>query len=213
MKLRILTLAALLSAGMLTLTHEAQAQQFVTDYYIKTTVMKGDSDEKSSYATKELLYNSNKDKTSFEMVAIKNLENGEKTLLIGKHQLNATHTINGQSSDLEMGSMFGGKDERKYFESKFPQVSYQYVTIDEIEAKNLLEKVKQLRSGYIEGDTVKVKKETHFYQYRLNEQLNVSMSLGKDGSSAKYFELWIGNRKEIINSDKFILYLTEFLAY
>ena len=29
----------------------------------------------------------------------------------------------------------------------------------------------------------------------------------------KYFELWIGKRKEIIKSDKFILYLTEFLAY
>jgi hypothetical protein len=41
----------------------------------------------------------------------------------------------------------------------------------------------------------------------------VSMSIGENGSSAKYFELWIGKRKEIIKSDKFILYLTEFLAY
>jgi hypothetical protein len=38
------------------------------------------------------------------------------------------------------------------------------------------------------------------------------MSRGKGGSSAKYFDLWIGNRKQEISSDKFILYLTQFLG-
>ncbi len=109
--------------------------------------------------------------------------------------------------------MISSKDENKFYAARFPQISYQFISIDELEAKDLLEKVKQLRTNYIDGDTIKVKKETHFHQYRLNENFMVSMSLGQNGSSAKYFELWIGKRKEIINSDKFILYLTEFLAY
>jgi hypothetical protein len=212
MKLKTLSIAALLTASLLSFNQNAEAQR-VTDHYIKTMLVKNDADEKTSYAIKDLVYNENKDKTSFEMVAYKDLNGGAKTLIIGKHQIPATQTINGQNADLEHGSMISSKDENKFYAIRFPQVSYQFVTIDEIEAKDLLEKVKQLRTNYIEGDTVKVKKETHFHQYRLNENFMVSMSLGQNGSSAKYFELWIGKRKEIINSDKFILYLTEFLAY
>jgi hypothetical protein len=166
-----------------------------------------------SYATKDLVYIENKDKTSFEMVAYKDLGVGKKTLIIGKHHVPAKHTINDQNADFEQGSMITDKDESKFHAERFTPISYQYISIDESEAKNLLEKVSQLRTNYIDGDTVKVKNETHFHQYRLNDSLMVSMSIGENGSSAKYFELWIGKRKEIIKSDKFILYLTEFLAY
>lgn len=212
MQVKTLSLALLIGASLLSISQSASAQR-VTDHYIKTMLIKGGADEKSSYASKDLVYNENKDKTSFEMVAVKDLESGKKTLVIGKHHIPATQTINGQQADLEHGSMISSKDENKYYAVRFPQVSYQFITLDETEAKDLLEKVKQLRTNYIDGDTVKVKKETHFYQYRLNDTFMVSMSLGQDGSSAKYFELWINKRKEIINSDKFILYLTEFLAY
>jgi len=212
MQVKTLSMATLLTASMLTFSQSADAQR-VTDHYIKTMLVKSDADEKMSYATKDLVYNENKDKTSFEMVAFKDLDNGKKNLIIGKHYIPATQMINGQSADLERGSMISSKDETKFYAVRFEQVTYQFVTIDEMEAKDLLEKVKQLRTNYIDGDTVKVKKETHFYQYRLNENVMVSMSLGQDGSSAKYFELWIGKRKEIINSDKFILYLTKFLAH
>lgn len=207
-----LKLATLLTASVLTFSQTVDAQR-VTDHYIKTMLVKSDADEKMSYATKDLVFNENKDRTSFEMVAFKDLDGNKKTLIVGKHHVPASHTINGQLTDLEHGSMTISKDENKFHAARFPQVSYQFITIDENEAKNLLEKVKQLRTNYVDGDTVKVKKETHFYQYRLNENFMVSMSLGQNGSSAKYFELWIGKRKEVINSDKFILYLTEFLAY
>lgn len=212
MQVKTLSLAALLTASLLSFSQTADAQR-VTDHYIKTILIKSDADEKMSYATKDLVYNENKDRTSFEMVAFKDLDGGKKTLIIGKHHVPATQTINGQNADFEHGSMVTSKDENKFLAARFPQISYQFIAIDENEAKDLLEKVKQLRTNYIDGDTVKVKKETHFYQYRLNENFMVSMSLGQNGSSAKYFELWIGKRKEIINSDKFILYLTEFLAY
>jgi len=212
MQVKTLPIAALLTAALLIFTQNADAQR-VTDHYIKTMLVKSNADEKTSYAVKDLVYNENKDRTSFEMVAFKDMDGGSKTLIIGKHHIPATQSINGQPADFEHGSMISSKDENKFYAVRFPQVSYQFITIDETEAKDLLEKVKQLRTNYIEGDTVKVKKETRFHQYRLNENFMVSMSLGQNGSSAKYFELWIGNRKEMINSDKFILYLTEFLAY
>lgn len=212
MPIKTLPLAALLTMSLLVFSQKSKAQR-VTDHYIKTMFVKSAADEKMSYATKDLVYNQNKDKTSFEMVAYKDLVAGKKTLIIGKHHVSAKHTINEQSADLEHGSMIASKSERKFQEARFPQISYHFISIDEKEAKDLLEKVKQLRTNYIDGDTVKVKKETHYYQYLLNENFKVSMSLGENGSSAKYFELWIGRRKEIINSDKFILYLTEFLAY
>lgn len=212
MPIKTLPLAALLTVSLLVFSQKSKAQR-VTDHYIKTMFVKSAADEKMSYATKDLVYNQNKDKTSFEMVAYKDLVAGKKTLIIGKHHVSAKHTINDQSADLEHGSMIASKSEGKFQEARFPQISYHFISIDEKEAKDLLEKVKQLRTNYIDGDTVKVKKETHYYQYLLNENFKVSMSLGENGSSAKYFELWIGRRKEIINSDKFILYLTEFLAY
>ncbi|MDP2188857.1 MAG: hypothetical protein Q8J69_09265 [Sphingobacteriaceae bacterium] len=212
MKVRIIPVTVLLTASLMSFSQIANAQR-VTDHYLKTMLVKSGDDDKMSYSTKDLVYNQNKDKTSFEMVAVKDLESGKKTLIIGKHHIPATQTINDQNADFEHGSMIGSKDEAKYHAARFPQISYQFITIDENEAKNLLEKVKQLRSNYIEGDTLRVKRETRFFQYHLNENFMVSMSLGQNGSSAKYFELWIGKRKEIINSDKFILYLTEFLAY
>lgn len=212
MSIKNLSLAALLTVSLLVFSQKTKAQR-VTDHYIKTMFVKNAADEKISYATKNLVYNQNKDKTSFEMVAYKDLVAGKKTLIIGKHQVSAKHTINDQSADLELGSMITSKGEGKFQEARFPQISYHFISIDEKEAKDLLEKVKQLRTNYIDGDTVKVKKETHFYQYRLNENFMVSMSLGQDGRSEKYFELWIGKRKELINSDNFILYLTAFLAY
>lgn len=212
MPLKTYSLAALLTASMLTFSQNCDAQR-ITDHYIKTMLVKSDADEKMRYATKDLVNNENKDRSSFEMVAFKDLDSGNKTLIIGKHHVPATQTINGQNADFEHGSMTSSKDETKFHAARFPQVSYQFITIDEKEAKDLLEKVKQLRTNYIDGDSIKVKKETHYHQYRLNENLMVSMSLGQNGSSAKYFELWIGKRKEVISSDKFILYVTEFLAY
>ena len=176
-------------------------------------LVKSAADEKMSYATKDLVYIENKDKTSFEMVAYKDLGVGKKTLIIGKHHVPAKHTINDQNADFEQGSMISSNDEKNFHAERFTPISYQFISIDESEAKNLLEKVSQLLTNYIDGDTVKVKNETHFHQYRLNDNLMVSMSIGENGSSAKSFELWIGKRKEIIKSDKFILYLTEFLAY
>jgi hypothetical protein len=212
MAIKTLPLAALLTVSLLAFSQKSDAQR-VSDHYIKSMFVKNAADEKMSYATKDLVYIENKDKTSFEMVAYKDLGVGKKNLIIGKHHVPAKHTINDQNADFEQGSMTTSKDESKFHAEHFTPISYQFISIDESEAKNLLEKVSQLRTNYIDGDTVKVKNETHFHQYRLNDNLMVSMSIGENGSSAKYFELWIGKRKEIIKSDKFILYLNEFLAY
>lgn len=187
--------------------------QSVSDHYIKSSVVKGDADESIQYGTKELVIESAKDRSSFEMIAVKRMDNGDKFLIIGRHQVSSAHTINGQIADLPLAQMIEGKAETKFYEARFPQVSYNFISIDENDAKNLLEKVKQLRQNYVDADTAKVKNETRFTQYRLNEQFAVSMSKGKNGSSAKYFELIIGNRRQIVNSDKFIMYLVDFLAY
>lgn len=187
--------------------------QNISDRYIKSSVLKGDADESMQYGVRELVAESSKDRSSFEMIAVKRMDNGDKFLVIGRHQVSSSHTINGQAGDLPLSEMLSGKGETKFYEARFPQVSYNYITIDESDAKNLLEKVKQLRQNYIDSDTAKVKNETRITQYRLNDQFAVSMSKGKNGSSAKYFELIISNRRQVVNSDKFIMYLVDFLAY
>lgn len=212
MKIKIHSLALLFMAGCLFVSVSTEAQR-VSDQYIKSSVVKGDADETSTYSVKDLVVESGKDRSSFEMIAVKRNDNGDKFLVIGKHHVAATQTINGVSGDFPLSDMLNGKAETKFYESRFPQVSYSYITIDEMDAKNLLEKVKQLRQNYIDGDTVKVKNETMNMQYRLNDQFAVSMSRGKNGSSAKYFELIIGNRRQVVSSDKFIMYLVDFLAY
>ncbi|MFN3529919.1 MAG: hypothetical protein ACK417_08385 [Bacteroidia bacterium] len=212
MSKKLFSLSALIMAGMLFGAVQSNAQD-VTDHFIKTVVVKGGNDENVIYAQKELVKESSKDNSSFEMVAVKNLQFGDKTLIIGRHHIPATQAINGEVADLEFNVMLSGKAEAKFYAARFPQVSYQYVTLDANEVKDFLEKIKQLRQNYIDSDTLKVKRETHFYQYRFNQEVMVSMSLGRGGSSAKYFELWIKNRSFTINSDKFILYLTEFLEY
>ena len=212
MKRNTLAFALLITAGMSFTSIAVQAQR-VTDSYIKTSVVKGDADEAVTYTVRDLVSENEKDRSAFEMVAVKRADNGDKFLVIGKHHVAATQTINGQVADLPLADLLNGKAETKFYEERFPQVSYNFITIDESDAKNLLEKVKQLRQNYVDSDTVKVKNETLFLQYRLNDQFAVSMSRGKDGSSAKYFELIIGNRRQIVNSDKFIMYLVDFLAY
>ncbi len=212
MKRNTLAFALLITAGMSFTSIAVQAQR-VTDSYIKTSVVKGDADEAVTYTVKDLVSENEKDRSAFEMVAVKRTDNGDKFLVIGKHHVAATQTINGQVADLPLADLLNGKAETKFYEERFPQVSYNFITIDESDAKNLLEKVKQLRQNYVDSDTVKVKNETLFMQYRLNDQFAVSMSRGKDGSSAKYFELLIGNRRQVVNSDKFIMYLVDFLAY
>lgn len=212
MKRNTLAFALLITAGMSFTSIAVQAQR-VTDSYIKTSVVKGDADEAVTYTVRDLVSENEKDRSAFEMVAVKRTDNGDKFLVIGKHHVAATQTINGQVADLPLADLLSGKAETKFYEARFPQVSYNFITIDESDAKNLLEKVKQLRQNYVDSDTVKVKNETLFLQYRLNDQFAVSMSRGKDGSSAKYFELIIGNRRQVVNSDKFIMYLVDFLAY
>lgn len=212
MKRNTLAFALLITAGMSFTSIAVQAQR-VTDSYIKTSVVKGDADEAVTYTVRDLVSENEKDRSAFEMVAVKRTDNGDKFLVIGKHHVAATQTINGQVADLPLADLLNGKAETKFYEARFPQVSYNFITIDESDAKNLLEKVKQLRQNYVDSDTVKVKNETLFLQYRLNDQFAVSMSRGKDGSSAKYFELIIGNRRQVVNSDKFIMYLVDFLAY
>ncbi|MBA4304583.1 MAG: hypothetical protein C0424_10195 [Sphingobacteriaceae bacterium] len=212
MKVKIIP-AALFFVVSTALSTTVSYGQKTSDHYIKSSVVKGDADETIQYGVRELVSESNKDRSAFEMIGVKRLDNGDKFLVIGKHQIPSTHAINGTAADLPLAEMLSGKGETKFYEARFPQVSYNYITIDENDAKNLLEKVKQLRQNYIDSDTAKVKNETRFLQYRLNDQFAVSMSKGKNGSSAKYFELIIGNRRQIVNSDKFILYLVEFLAY
>ena len=212
MKRNTLAFALLITAGMSFTSIAVQAQR-VTDSYIKTSVVKGDADEAVTYTVRDLVSENEKDRSAFEMVAVKRTDNGDKFLVIGKHHVAATQTINGQVADFPLADLLNGKAETKFYEERFPQVSYNFITIDESDAKNLLEKVKQLRQNYVDSDTVKVKNETLFLQYRLNDQFAVSMSRGKDGSSAKYFELIIGNRRQVVNSDKFIMYLVDFLAY
>ena len=212
MKIKILSAVVLFVAGSLFVSMSAEAQR-VSDQFIKSSVVKGDNDESSSYLVKDLVVESGKDRNSFEMIAIKRTDNGDKFLVIGKHHVAATQTINGTTADLPLADMISGKAETKFYESRFPQISYSFVSIDETDAKNLLEKVKQLRQNYIDSDTVKLKNETLTMQYRLNDQFAVSMSRGKNGSSAKYFELIIGNRRQLVSSDKFIMYLVDFLAY
>lgn len=206
------SVALLFMAGCLFVSTTTEAQR-VSDQYIKSAVVKGDADESSIYSVKDLVVESSKDRSSFEMLAVKRVDNGDKFLVVGKHHVAATNSINGTPGDLPLANMIGGKAENKFYEARFPQVSYSFVSIDEADAKNLLEKVKQLRQNYIDSDTVKVKNETLTMQYRLNDQFAVTMSRGKNGSSAKYFELIIGNRRQVVNSDKFIMYLVDFLAY
>lgn len=212
MKIKIHSVALLFIAGCLFVSVSADAQR-VSDQYIKSNVVKGDADESSTYLVKDLVVESGKDRGSFEMIAVKRSDNGDKFLVIGKHHVAATQTINGVVADLPLADMISGKAENKFYEARFPQVSYSFISIDETDAKNLLEKVKQLRQNYIDSDTVKVKNETMTMQYRLNDQFAVTMSRGKNGSSAKYFELIIGNRRQVVSSDKFIMYLVDFLAY
>lgn len=212
MKVKFIPAALFLMVGTALISTQSFGQK-ISDQYIKSSVLKGDADESMQYGVRELVSESSKNGSSFEMIGVKRLDNGDKFLVIGRHHIPSAHNINGQSADLPLAEMLNGKAETKFYESRFPQVSYSYISIDENDAKNLLEKVKQLRQNYIDADTAKVKNETRFYQYRLNEQFAVSMSKGKNGSSAKYFELIIGNRRQIVNSDKFILSLVEFLAY
>jgi hypothetical protein len=212
MKVKFIPAALFFVLSTAMLTTESYGQN-TSDQYIKSTVLKGDADESVVYGVRELVSESGKDRSSFEMIGVKRMDNGDKFLVIGRHQVSSTHTINGQAADLPLAEMLNGKGETKFYEARFPQVSYNYISIDESDAKNLLEKVKQLRQNYIDSDTAKVKNETRFMQYRLNDQFAVSMSKGKNGSSAKYFELIIGNRRQIVNSDKFIMYLVDFLAY
>jgi hypothetical protein len=154
MALKTLPLAALLTVSLLAFSQKSDAQR-VSDHYIKSMLVKSAADEKMSYATKDLVYIENKDKTSFEMVAYKDLGVGKKTLIIGKHHVPAKHTINDQNADFEQGSMISSNDEKNFHAERFTPISYQFISIDESEAKNLLEKVSQLLTNYIDGDTVK----------------------------------------------------------
>jgi hypothetical protein len=212
MKIQTKLLATIFVAGMLFLSNELAAQQLM-HHYIKNTVMRGDADETQHYAVKELASESSKDQSSFEMYGVKRLDNGDKILVLGKHFIASEHTINGKPANQELSTMIKSKAENKFFTARFPLVSYQYIQIDENDAKNLLEKIKQLRQNYIDGDTVKIKNEIRYLEYRLNDEIMVSMSIGKGGSSAKYFDVWINDRREVINSDRFIKWLTEFLAW
>lgn len=212
MKLNSTRILSILFVAALCLPYQTEAQR-VTDKFINTMMLDQGNDELMSFATKDLYVESDKKNVTFEIVAFKNLDNAKKSLIIGLHQIPATQKINGAEADLKLERMIASKDEAKFYAVRFPQYDYQFIVLDEMEVRDLLEKVKQLRTNYIESDTLKVKKETHFYQYRFSENIKVSMSLGQDGSSAKYFELWIGKRRQMVNSDKFILYLTEFLEY
>lgn len=212
MKRNSLIVVASLLAAMLTVSHQVHAQR-ATDQFINTLMLEDGSDELTSFAIKELYTESDKKHVNFEIVALKRLDNVKKSLIMGLHQVPADQKVNGLEADFKLDNMIASKDEAKFYAVRFPQYDYQFIVLDEMEVRDFLEKVKQLRSNYIESDTLKIKKETHFYQYRFNKDLKVSMSLGKDGSSAKYFEIWIGKRRQVINSDKFILYLTEFLEY
>lgn len=212
MKRNSLIILATLLLGVLIIPNHAQAQG-VTEQFINTLMLEDGADELTSFATKNLYSESDKKSVTFEIVGLKRLDNAKKSLIIGLHHVPATQKINGKEADLKLDNMITGKDEAKFYAVRFPQYDYQYIVLDEMEVRDFLEKVKQLRTNYIESDTLKVKKETHFYQYRFNDDIKVSMGLGKDGSSAKYFDLWIGKRRHVMNSDKFILYLTEFLEF
>lgn len=203
MSLVVLTFG-LFSASMAT-------AQRVIDVYITKMLLKADKDANVNFATHEYLTETGKNNTSFEIVGVRMLDNKDKYMVFGKHEVTTEHQVNGETVELDI-NMTHGKDDLKFHLARYPKVSYQFVAIDEDDAKDLLENIKQLRSNYIAGDTMKVKDELRMFQYRLNKDLAVSMSLGKGGSSAKYFDLWIGNRRHTVNSDKFIYYLTQFLG-
>lgn len=206
---RLLSLG-LLTFGLLTASISS-AQTTVTDVYITKMLVKTDDDANVNFATRTYLTETGKNNTSFEIIGVRLLDNSNKYLVFGKHEITAEHSVNGTDVDFDI-NMTHGKDELKFHMARFPKVNYQFVGIDQDEAKDLLENVKQLRSNYIAGDTLKVKEELRMFQYRLNQNFAVSMSLGKGGSSAKYFDLWIGNRRQTVSSDKFIYYLTQFLG-
>jgi hypothetical protein len=201
--------AALLTFGLLSAT--VTTAQRVADVYITKMLLKTDNDATINFATREYLTETGKNNTSFEIIGVRMLDNNNKYMVFGKHEVTADHRVNAEDVDLDI-NMTHGKDELKFHMARFPKVSYQFVAIDQDDAKDLLENVKQLRSNYIAGDTLKVKNELHMFQYRLNKDFAVSMSLGKGGSSAKYFDLWIGNRRQTVSSDKFIYYVTQFLG-
>ncbi len=205
---RLLSLGVL-SMGLLTTT--ITSAQTVSDVYITKMLVKTDDDATVNFATKTYLTETGKNNTSFEIIGVRLLDNSNKYLVFGKHEVTADHRVNGEAVDFDI-NITHGKDELKFHMARFPKVSYQFVAIDQDEAKDLLENIKQLRSNYIAGDTLKVKDELRMFQYRLNKDFAVSMSLGKGGSSAKYFDLWIGNRRQTVSSDKFIYYLTQFLG-
>jgi len=204
----------ILSLIMLTLglfSASMATAQRVVDVYITKMLLKTEKDATVNFATREYLTEAGKNNTSFEIVGVRMLDNNKKYLVFGKHEVTADHRVNGEAVDLDI-NLTHGKDELKFHMARFPKVSYMFVAIDEDDAKDLLENVKQLRSNYIAGDTLKVKDELRMFQYSLNSDFAVSMSLGKGGSSAKYFDLWIGNRRQTVSSDKFIYYLTQFLG-
>ncbi|GEM_PF-1189988 len=201
--------AALLTFGLLASTF-ASAQR-VSDIYINKMLLKIEDDGNASFATKDYMYETGKNNTAFEVVGVRMLDNSEKYLVFGKHEVTADHQVNNQSVDIDINATHG-KDELKFHMARFPKVNYTFVSIDENDAKDLLENVKQMRSNYIASDTLKIKDELQVMQYRLNKDFAVSMTRGKGGSSAKYFELWIGNRKQQVSSDKFIYALTQFLG-
>lgn len=207
-QVRLFGLALVAGLGFASLHTTAQS---VTEVYVNKMVLKVEDDANVAYATKDYVKEINKNSTGFEIVGIRLLDNSNRYLIIGKHEVTADHQLNGSSVDFNMATTHG-KDEMKFHSQRYPKVNFAYVAIDERDAKDLLENVKQLRSNYVESDTLKIKEELHIMQYRLNKDFAVSMSRGKGGSSAKYFDLWIGNRKQEISSDKFILYLTQFLG-
>lgn len=205
---RLMSLAVV--AGSLFFASVSSAQR-IADIYINKMLLKGDDDAVVNFVTKDYMNESGKNNTSFEIIGVRLLDNSNRYLVFGKHEVTADHKISGESVDVDINATHG-KDELKFHMARFPRLNYQFVSLNENDVKDLLENVKQLRSNYIESDTIKIKDETRYFVYRLNKDFAVSMSRGKNGGSAKTFELWVGTRRQEVNSDKFILMLTQFLG-